>query len=106
MCAARACQCVSFFAQRATGWLVGRSIGSRPVSLRDRDNPFLVTFLGKQKSDKLLGREMVVFTNSLVHVILKKCQTPVCWHRLFYLPKLPVVYQSLLYLGHLCLPTT
>gem|GEM_PF-5653424 len=50
-------KCVSLFAQR--GAVVGRSIGSRPVSLRDRDNPFLVTFLGKQKSDRCRKKNKV-----------------------------------------------
>jgi len=61
MCAARARKCASLFAQRGAG---GAALGPESI----RDNPFLVTFLGKQKSDKALGKDMVVLRNPIVHV--------------------------------------
>jgi len=60
MCEARARKCVSLFAQRGAGWVCGWKHWAKC--------PFLVTFLGKQKSDKATGRETFVFINPIIHV--------------------------------------
>src|SRR5688572_16020474 len=60
------------FAQRGAGWIVGGSIGQSALFCQGtgwlNKLAFVTPFLGKQKSNEAVGREMVVFINSIVHV--------------------------------------
>jgi|GEM_PF-3382271 len=79
MCEARARKCASLFAQRGAGWICGWKHWAKCPFLQSHKagskTLVFAPFLGKQKSDKALGRDMVVLRNPIVHVKLSSTKS-------------------------------